>query len=446
MHHAGSRSWLGTVCRPFFALLVAALWLGGCGEQQEAKKQQPQAPPPPGVTVASVVQRDVPIYIELVGQTRGSQDVAIRARVEGWLEGIHFKEGSEVRKGALLYTIDPAPFQERVAAVEGQLASARAQVASATSQVAEATAQVAEAGAQLARAQGDVDKFEPLAKIAAISRRDLDTAVAERDAALQRVQAAKERVDAARGGVKAAEGQVTAAEAQLEAAKIQLGYTKVYAPLSGLIGKTLAYVGDLVGRPPLVDLNTISQLEPIHVEFSISEREYLELMQRIPAAERGQQNRGNLELILADGSVYPEKGSINFADRQVDPTTGTLLLQASFPNPTKLLRPGQFARVRGLVETKAGALLVPQRAVQELQGQYQVYVVGPDNVAQVRRVTLGERIDSLWLVEDGIEAGDRVIVEGIQRVRPGAPVQPTEAPPTGMEAPGGAPAAPAKGQ
>lgn len=408
-------------------LTASSLALSGCGEKKS--QEQRAQPPPPEVSVMEVIQRDVPIYVELVGQTRGSQDVEIRARIEGWLEGIHFQEGSEVQKGDLLYSIDPDPLLEQVAAAEGRLASARAQVASANSQVAEASAQVAEAEAQLARAQGDVDKFSPLAKIAAISRRDLDTAVAERDAALQRVRAAEERVEAARGGVKAAEGQVAAAKAQLEAAKIQLGYTKIYAPLSGLIGKTLAYVGDLVGRPPLVDLNTISQLEPIHVEFSISERELLDLMKRIPEDQRKQQRSQDLELILADGSVYPETGSINFADRQVDPATGTLLLQASFPNPDKLLRPGQFARVRGLVETKMGGLLIPQRAVQELQGQYQVFVVGEENVAQVRPVTLGERVESLWLVEKGLESGDRVVVEGIQRVRPGTPVAPRDVPP-----------------
>ena len=337
---------------------------------------------------------------------------------------------------------------ERVAAVEGQVASARAQVATANSQVAEASAQVAESDAQLARAQGDVDKFEPLVKIAAISRRDLDTAVAERDAALQRVAAAKERVEAARGGVQAAEGQVAAAEAQLKSAKIQFGYTKVYSPLSGLIGKTQAQVGDLVGRPPLVDLNAISQLDPIHVEFSISEREYLELVKRIPESQRRQQKGDtNLELILSDGTTYSEKGSINFADRQVDSATGTLLLQAAFPNPDKLLRPGQFARVRGLVETKRGALLIPQRAVQEMQGQYQVYVVGADNVAQVRSVTLGERVGSLWQTETGLESGDRVIVDGLQRVRPGAPVAPQEAPPTAAAGDSsGAETAPGKGQ
>jgi membrane fusion protein (multidrug efflux system) len=302
---------------------------------------------------------------------------------------------------------------------------------------------VAEAGAQLAQTQGDVEKFEPLAKIAAISRRDLDTAVAERDAAQQRVEAAKDRVDAARGSVKAAEGQVAAAKAQLQSTKIQLGYTKVYAPLSGLIGKTQAYVGDLVGRAPLVDLNAISQLDPIHVEFSVSEREYLDLQRRRAAAHRERERESNLEMILADGMVYSEKGSINFADRQVDPATGTLLLQASFPNPKKLIRPGQFARVRGLVETKNGALLVPQRAAQELQGQYQLYVVGPDDTAQIRSVTLGERVGSLWLVEKGLEPGERVIVEGLQRVRPGAAVSPREVPPPAAPAEAGGDESPA---
>ena len=437
----------GPLSAALLALCILALSAGCSDKAQEQKKKAQQAPPPLQVSVAPVIVQDVPIYIELVGQTSGSQDVAIRARIEGWLQGIHFKEGTEVRKGDLLYTIDPDPLLERVAAVEGQVATARAQVATANSQVAEASAQVAESEAQLARAQGDVDKFEPLVEIAAISRRDLDTAVAGRDASLQRVAAAKERVAAARGGVQAAEGQVAAAEAQLAAAKIQLGYTKVYSPLSGLIGKTMAQVGDLVGRPPLVDLNAISHLDPIHVEFSISEREYLELVQRVPKNQRSQKGGTSLELILADDTTYAEKGTINFADRQVDAATGTLLLQASFPNPDKLLRPGQFARVRGLVEMKRGALLIPQRAVQELQGQYQVYVVGPDNVAQVRPVTLGERVGSLWQAETGLESGDRVIVDGLQRVRPGAKVSPKESPPTAAAGDSsGGEAAPAKGQ
>ncbi len=399
--------------------LATSVALFGCGEE----KKQGAAPPPPKVSVVEVIEKDVPIYMQLVGQTRGYQDIVIRARVEGFVEAIHFKEGTEVEKGTLLYTIESQLFREKVAAAEGQLATARAQVAAAISRVAEAKA-------KLAGAEGDVTKFRPLAEIAAISRRDLDKAVAERDAA-------KERVEAAKGGVKAAQGQVDAARALLEANRIELGYTKVHAPVSGLIGKTKVEVGEFVGRPPLVTLNVISVLDPIHVEFSISERELLNLTKRRGKGSREAERRSGLEMSLADGSIHPYKGRVNFADRHVDPATGTLLFQASFPNPDKVVRPGQFARLRGLVETKKDALLLPQRAVQELQGKYLVYVVGPDNTAQVRSVTLGERVGNLWLVEKGLKPRERVIVEGIQRVRPGMKVSPKPAP-SGAKAEGGA--------
>ena len=485
----GSRRASGSGLSPrTVALLVSTLAaLAGCGDTGGPK---PAAPPPPEVQVAEVVQQDVPIYLEIVGQTRGAEDIEIPARVEGWLEGIHFKEGTEVKKGARLYTIDDDPIREQLAAAQGQLAAARAQLAQSLTTVAEtqgevaqarsqkaaaeadvarARAGVAEAQAVLAVAEGDVVKFTPLAAIKAVAQRDLDTAVGRRDAALQQVEAAQQAVRASEegvgawdervkalekrvltteAGVVAAKGRVEAAEAQVESVHIRLGYTKIEAPLSGLIGKSLAQVGDLVGRPPLTVLNTISRIDPIFVEFALSEKEYLRLVERLGAEGGRVEKRGGLELVLADGKTHPHTGTVNFADREVDSATGTLLIQASFPNPEKIVRPGQFARVRGRVETKAGALLIPQRSVQELQGQYQVYVVGPDDVAQVRPITVGERVGSLWIVEQGLQPGDRVIVEGLQRVRPGAQVLPREAPAKSSEPYPGAPAssAPQKGQ
>jgi membrane fusion protein (multidrug efflux system) len=459
----------------------------GCGDKEGAT---PAAPPPPEVQVAQVVQQDVPIYTEIVGQTRGAEDIEIPARVEGWLEGIHFKEGTEVKKGASLYTIDDDPIREHLAAAQGQLATARAQLAQSLTTVAEtqgevaqarsqkaaaeadvarARAGVAEARAVLAVAEGDVVKFTPLAAIKAVAQRDLDTAVGRRDATLQqveagqqavrageegvrawdeRVKAMEKRVLTAEAGVVAAKGQVEAAEAQVESVHIRLGYTKIEAPVSGLIGKSLAQVGDLVGRAPLTVLNTISRIDPIFVEFALSERDYLRLVERLGHGGGRVEEQGGLDLTLADGKTHAHKGTVNFADREVDPATGTLLIQASFPNPEKVVRPGQFARIRGRVETKAGALLVPQRSVQELQGQYRVYVVGPDDVAQVRPVAVGERVGSLWIVEEGLQSGDRVIVEGLQRVRPGVRVLPREAPPESSQPTSGAPAssAPPKGQ
>lgn len=405
-------------------LLVAAACLAGCG-----KEKPPPPPPPPEVPVAAPVQRDVPVYVELVGQTRGSEDVEVPARVEGWLQGIHFREGSEVPKGALLYTIDPQPMLQEVASAEGRLAAARAQAASATSQVAAAQAQVGEAQAQLAGAEGDVSKFRPLAELKAISRRDLDNAVARRDAAKERLGAAKEVVEAARGAVRAAQGQVDAASAQVGLTKIRLGYTKVYAPISGLIGQTKAQVGDLVGRAPLIVLNTISTIDPIFVDFSLNERQYLEMARRLGGRQPGRTT--GLELLLADGSTYSERGSVNFANRQVDPSTGTLLIQASFPNPSKILRPGQFGRVRGVTEVKRGALLVPQKAVQELQGQHQLFVVGPGDRVAVRNVKMGQRTGELWVVDEGLGPGERVVLEGSERLKAGMRVVPRPALPAG---------------
>ena len=436
-----------------WGVLAVAVILG-C-EEKEKQKAPPPPPPKVDVSVMAPIRRDVPVYLEVVGQTKGASDVEVRARVEGWIEGLHFREGSEVQKGALLYTIDPRPLQEKVAAAEGALASAQAQVAQARSQVSEMQAQVAEAAAraaaneaQLQRFQGDVDKYGPLVQINAISRRDLDNAVAQRDAAREQVKAAREgiqaaeqRARAAEGGVAAALGSVDAAKAQLRSAQINLGYTKVNALISGLIGKSKAVVGDFVAGA--VVLNTISILDPIHVEFSVDERQYLRLAKTVGERTPGGASAG-LELILADGSTHPQLGAINFADRQVDPTTGSLMLQASFPNPEKILRPGQFARVRGLVDTRQGALLVPQSAVQELQGQYQLFLVGSGDKVEVRNVKMGQRVGDLWVAEEGLKPDDRLIVEGLQRLRAGMDVVPkVVAPPPESGQPAAAPPAPA---
>lgn len=440
--------------RPLLLLGICAASVSGCG-----KKEQPSAPPPkPEASVMQPVRQDVPVYVALVGQTLGSQDIEIRARTEGWIEALHFREGTEVRKGDLLYSIDPRPMQERVAAADANVAEARAQlsraqagVPAAEAQVAAALALVAEAEAALGKHEGDVRRYEPLVAIKAVSRQDLDTAVAQRDAARERVAAnkqavevARKSVEAARGEVAAAQGGVDAALANLESAKINLGYTKIYSPLAGLIGKTKYQVGDLVGQAGTAALNTVSAVNPIYVEFSLNEREYLNLSRRLEGAKSAGGKDGSLELILADGSVHPHRGSINFADRQVDPATGTLRLQASFPNPEKILRPGQFARIRGVVETKQGALLVPQNAVQELQGQYQVFVVGAGDKIEVRNAAMGQRVGELWVAEEGLKPDDRVIVEGLQRLRAGMEVVPKTASRTPEPAqPAAAPAAPA---
>ena len=355
-----------------------------CSQKEE---QQAQAPPPQ-VTVVVTQAKDVPIFQEFVGQIYGFKDIAIRARVEGFLEGIHFEEGSRVDKGALLYTLESQPFEADVAAKMSRLAEART---------------------MLAKAKSDLDRIEPLAKEKAVSESDLDSAVAQYEAAIESVKAA---------------------EANLRASNIQLGYTKIYSPISGIIGKTKAKVGDFVGRSPNpVILNTVSSIDTVLVEFFITERQYLQLARRLTSevgSTARKTRKENLELILADGSLYGYKGKPEFIDRNVDPTTGAILVQASFPNPQELLRPGQFAKVKALVDVVKGGILIPQRCVMELQGQYSVYVVGDGDKVQTRSVKVGPKIKQFWLITEGLKPGEHVIYEGLQRVKEGTIVKPTE--------------------
>jgi len=378
---------------------IAAL---GCG-----KKEAP-APPPPDVKVATVLQKDVPIYVEAIGQTRGSTEIEVRARVEGFIQSVDFKEGNPVKKGQLLYTIDPRPLQATLAQAKGALA---------------------EAEAQLARAKQDVVRYEPLVAKNAISRQEYDTAVV--------VQ-------------RAAEAAVEAAKATVERAQIDLGYARVTAPDDGLVGKTEVYPGTLVGRGQSDLLTHISQIATIHVRFTVPERDYLFY------ARRQQERAGTpaasaplpFELVLSDGSVHPKKGAIVFVDRNIDAATGTIMMEAAFPNPGGIVRPGQFARVRAAVDLKQGAILVPQRAVTELQGIYNVAVVGGDDTVEIRMVTPAQRIGNLWVMDAGLKAGDRVVVEGVQKVRPGLKVKPEVVKIEEDDAaapPGAAPAAEAKG-
>lgn len=345
------------------------------------KKEAPREPPPPDVKVAVVLQKTVPIYVENIGETSGAVDVEIRARVEGFLETVNFQEGSFVKKGQLLYTIDPQPLRAALAQASGR---------------------VAEAQATLAKTQQDVARYEPLVKQNAISREIYETSVSAE---------------------RAASASVDAAKAAEEDAKLNLGYTNVYSPVDGLIGKTLVKAGNLVGRGENTLLTIVSNVENIHVRSNVSERDYLRLAR---ATEAGtSKTPDNFELVLADGSLYNHKGKLIFADRAVDPQTGTLGIEATFPNPEHLLRPGQYARLRAAIDEKPNAILVPQTSVQELQGGYSVVVIGADNKVKLRSVQAGERIGSLWIIDSGLKAGEKIVVEGLQKIRDGVTVNPT---------------------
>ena len=363
------------------ATLGAALALSACG------KPPPPQLPPMAVEVYQAQAEDIDLTLDMVGQTLGSVDIQIRARVDGVLEEIHFLQGREVKKGQLLYVIDPRPFEARVVEAQGLLA---------------------EAETGLAKASSDLDRIRPLAEISAVSQQDLDAAIAQYDAAQASVQAAKARV---------------------EQAEIELSYTRISSPVDGLIGITEAKVGEYVGRSPNpVVLNVVSRTDPIRVRFSINEREYLTFARRFAETMRkiddeNPQGRG-LKLILSDGTIHDQPGQIVNFDAAIDPTTGTLTLEADFANPERVILPGQFARVRGVIETRRGAIAVPQRAVIETQGLFQLAVVGADDVVELRRVEMGPRTPDGWIVDSGLEAGERIALEGLQRLRTGAKVAP----------------------
>jgi membrane fusion protein, multidrug efflux system len=343
-----------------------------------SKKEAPP-PPPPEVQVAEVVQKDVPIYIELVGATLGSEDVEIRARVEGYLISMDFTEGTFIRKGQLLYRIDPQPFEAALA---------------------EAKANLATAHAQLDKTKNDVARFTPLAKQQAVSQQELDNALSANEAA---------------------QAQVVANDARVAKAQLDLAYTTIISPTDGLIGTTQKKVGSLISRGETL-LNTVSQTNPILFRCAIAEAEYLRLGRSGAGRDKTLEKQYGVELILADGTVHPHKGRLDAIERAVDPTTGTLTGQFSFPNPERILRPSQYGRARFVTDVKQGASLVPQLGVQEIQGLYSVMVVKPDATVEQRMVKAGERVGNLWVIDSGLKPGEKVIVEGIQKVKPGMKV------------------------
>jgi membrane fusion protein (multidrug efflux system) len=345
--------------------------------------------PPPEIEVVKVITKDVPITREFVGQAHGQLDIPIRARVDGFLEELAFEEGTRVKKGQLLYKIDQQPYRAEEVAQEQRVAEARTYLVNATN---------------------ELNRYEPLVKINAVSQSDYDAALASKEAA---------------------EASLKAAEANLRLSRINLSYTVIRSPIDGLIGKTEADVGEYVGKEPNpVILNTVSQIKNVRIRFFLPETDYIALARQInmeEAAKRPEEReeRAKVELMLADGTLYEETGQIDYIDRNVDASTGSMLVQASFPNPNDILRPGMYIKVRIELTTAENATLVPQRCVTELQGQYSVYVVDENNVVSARQVKAFQKIGDLWLIEEGLSPDERVVLTGLQKVAAGVTVNPT---------------------
>ena len=383
------------------------------------------APKPLEVMVADVQQKDVPLYREWIGTVDGLVNAEIKAQVSGYLVKQEYTEGSFVSKGQLLFQIDPRPFQADLDQAEGRLAQSQGQLAQARAQLTQAQAEVAVAEANQHRVQLDVDRYTPLFQQHAITGQDLDNSTQNNMAAKAQLQAARAQVETDRAQITAATAAVQSATASVETARINLGFTRLTAPIDGIPGIAQLQVGALVS-PASGTLTTVSTLDPVKVYFTVSEQEYLERKREFPTPEKFLEARARmqLELILADGTTYPEKGKVYFADRQVDVRTGAIRLAGLFPNPGNILRPGQYGRVRAAIDVERGALLVPQQAVFDLQGTRELAVVGGDNKVSIRPVTLGETFGHDWIVHEGVKPGERVVVEGVQKVRQGMLVDP----------------------
>jgi len=361
------------------ASLAVLLALAAC-----AKEKAPAALPPPEIPVVTVTAKDTPLEFDLVAQLRGLEDVEIRARVEGYLQTIDYAEGSTVQKGKLLFTIDD---QQYVAA----LAQAQATLASAQN--------------QFDKGDLDVKRFTPLVAERAVSQAELDNAISAR---------------------KSGAAQIEAGKANLERARLNLSYTRITSPITGLVGRAEHKVGDLVGKGDPTLLTTVSSIDPIRVSVAIPEADYLRFSRSVANAKE-EVSRTPPVLILSDGSQHPHPGKLIFVDRAVDTQTGTLRVDLSFPNPQRTLRPGLYGKVKAESEVVKNALLVPQRAVQELQGTYTVVVVGEGNKVETRKVKPGQKVGSLWIMQEGLKSGDRVVVEGFQRLRDGMTIVPKQA-------------------
>ena len=371
----------------YISIAIIVIMLSSCNEEQNQQQGTSQK-----VQVVKVIQTDLPIYKEFVGSIFGYKDIPIRARVEGFLESKHFEEGKVVNKGQLLYTIDSQPFQADVAAAESK---------------------VAEAKTRLVNAQNEYDRYAPLADSKAVSQSDVDAAEASRDAAIANLDAAK---------------------ANQRMSEINLSYATMYSPINGIIGMTQAKVGEYVGRDPNpVILNTVSRLDTVRVQFFLSEAQYLTVMKSYN--QRAEDNTGgvkteqneakeNITLKLSDGSTYKHSGHIDFIDRNINESTGAILVQASFPNPEYLLRPGLYAKVRLMFSFSKDAIIIPQRSVIETQGQFAVMVLTDSNTVQSRQIHVGEPLEGgKWQVIDGLNTNESIVYEGLQKVHSGSKVE-----------------------
>jgi membrane fusion protein, multidrug efflux system len=357
----------------FLALLLFTIVFCAACSSDSAKP----APPPPGVTVDTVLQKDVPLFQEWVGTMAGNVDAEIRPKVDGFLLTRLYAEGSYVKKGQPMFQLDPRQTQASVEQAQGQLERSKA---------------------ALSQAQIDVKRYTPLVAQRAISQAELDKA---------------------RSMEKAATAEVAASQAVLDNAKLNSGWSTVSSPISGIAGVAKVGVGDLM--TPNTVMTTVSAVDPIYVDFSISEQDYL----RFAREKTGRGAGRSLVLILGDGSVFPQTGHALLVNREVDSRTGTIQVRAEFPNPGNVLRPGQYARIRAVTETRKNAILVPQRAMSELQGIYQVGVVGSDNKVNIRSVKPGPQVGDMWVIESGLQPGEKVVVDGLQRIRDGMTVAPT---------------------
>lgn len=406
-------------------LIVALGTVAGCSKKANPKTTA-QAPPPT-VVVEQITQRTVPIYSDYVGQTKAEETVELRARVEGILKKVYFREGTPVRKGQLLFTIEKRPFQATVQSAKAILSKAVADLAQAKQRadVLQAEAELADARATHSKTEQDLARMRPLAKDKAVTELELDAAIAAEKSAQANVDAKQANLKNLEASVKytieRADAEVSAAKARVIQAELDLSYCDIYSPISGVIGFLQVDEGNLVGRGDATLLATVSLSNPLLVDFNLSEIEYLKITN---PEEVGKRAAGvKFELILSDESKHPEAGNFKVIDRTVDPATGTMKVQAVFPNPGSYLRPGQFARVRVAVAEKEDAVLVPQRAIQELQGAKTVLIVDDQNKVQVRTIKVGDKSENYYIVLEGLKAGDRVIVEGIQKARPGSEVR-----------------------